>query len=81
MRETSLTAILAYWLAKLLLARLPFGIRPLRIVATRLWIRWLVHKYVMVTARALDKALTPVAWLFRRRGEPVDVSGEEEDRS
>ncbi len=76
MRENSLTAILAYWLAKLLLAKLPFGIRPLRFVATRLWIRLLVHKYVMGFARAMDRILLPVTWCFKRREEPVDLSGE-----
>ena len=70
MREKSITAILAYWLAKLLLARLPFGIRPLRIVATRRWIRWLVHKYVMGIARAMDMVLLPVTWCFKKREQP-----------
>ena len=76
MRGMSLTAILAHLLAKLLLARLPFGIRPLRIVATRLWIRWLVHKYVLGFARGIDKVLLPVTWCLKRREEPVDMSGE-----
>lgn len=76
MREKSLTAILAYCLAKLLVARLPFGIRPLRIVATRLWIKRLVEKYVLGIARAVDKVLLPVTRLLRRRGGSDDVSGE-----
>lgn len=75
MREKSLTAILAYWLARLLIARLPFGIRPLRIVATRRWIKRLVDRYVLGVARVLDKLL-PVTGVVRGRGGSGDVSGE-----
>ena len=76
MRGKSLTAILAYWLAKLLIAKLPFGIRPLRIVATRRWVKCLVDKYVLGVARVVDKVLLPVTGVIRRCGGSGNVSGE-----
>ena len=63
MRDLSLTPLLARLLSKLLLSELPFGIRPLRIVATRLWIRRFVMRYVIGGSRAVDRAAGPVSRL------------------
>jgi hypothetical protein len=62
--------VLARLLAKLLLSELPFGIRPLRIVATRLWIRRFVLRYIIGSARAVDRAAGPVTRLIPMPGEP-----------
>jgi len=63
MRDLSLTPLIARLLAKLLLSELPFGIRPLRIVATRLWIRRFVMCYVIGGARAVDRVTAPLGRL------------------